>query len=166
MLNPFLPWSEKKKGFPGGSDSNNAYNARNPGSVPGLGRSPGEGNGNPFQHSCLENSMGRGAWWAAVYGVTKSWPDLKLLIQIGTSNPETQMSEKQNDLICKMIAVLKCAWCQGKPDIKHPWKSCSWVDSGPPAGWRSCGWVSRLLRPGARMWARMGVDAVGCIRLW
>ena len=33
---------------------------------------PGEGNGNPFQHSCLENSMDRGAWWAAVYGVTKS----------------------------------------------------------------------------------------------
>ena len=41
------------------------------GSIPGLGRSPGEGNGNPLQYSCLENSMGRGAWWAIVYGVTK-----------------------------------------------------------------------------------------------
>ena len=40
------------------------------GSIPGLGRSPGEGNGNPLQYSCLENSMGRGAWWAIVYGVT------------------------------------------------------------------------------------------------
>ena len=43
------------------------------GSTPGLGRSPGEGNGNPLQHSCLENSMDRGAWQAIVYGVTKSW---------------------------------------------------------------------------------------------
>ena len=41
------------------------------GSIPVLGRSPGEGNGNPLQYSCLENSMDRGAWWATVYGVTK-----------------------------------------------------------------------------------------------
>ena len=39
---------------------------------PGLGRSPGEGNGNPLQYSCLENSMDGGAWWATVHGVTKS----------------------------------------------------------------------------------------------
>ena len=43
-----------------------------PGSVPGLGRSPGEGNGNPLQYSCLENSMDRGVWRATVLGVTKS----------------------------------------------------------------------------------------------
>ena len=43
-----------------------------PGSIPGLGRSPGEGNGNPLQCSCLKNSMDRGAWWATVHGVTKS----------------------------------------------------------------------------------------------
>ena len=43
-----------------------------PGSIPGLGRSPGEGNGYPLQYSCLENSMDRGAWWATVYGVAKS----------------------------------------------------------------------------------------------
>ena len=42
------------------------------GSVPGSGRSPGEGNGNPLQYSCLENSMDRGAWQATVHGVTKS----------------------------------------------------------------------------------------------
>ena len=41
------------------------------GSIPGLGRSPGEGNGNPFQYSCLENPMDGGAWWATVHGVTK-----------------------------------------------------------------------------------------------
>ena len=42
------------------------------GSVPGLGRSPGEGNGNPLQYSCWENPMDRGAWWAPVHGVAKS----------------------------------------------------------------------------------------------
>ena len=47
-------------------------NAGDPCSIPGLGRSPGEGNGNPLQYSCLKNSMDRGAWWATVHGVTKS----------------------------------------------------------------------------------------------
>ena len=51
--------------FPGGSDSKvSAYNVEDQGSVPGLGRSPGEGNGNPLQYSCLENPMDKGAWWA------------------------------------------------------------------------------------------------------
>ena len=45
-----------------------AFNAGDPGSIPGSGRSPGEGNGNPLQYSCLENSMDRGAWWA-----TRTW---------------------------------------------------------------------------------------------
>ena len=49
--------------FPGGSDSKaSAYNAGDPGSIPGWGRSSVEGNGNPFQYSCLENSMDRGTW--------------------------------------------------------------------------------------------------------
>ena len=42
------------------------------GSIPGPGRSPGGGNGNPLQFSCLENPMDRGAWWAVIFGVTKS----------------------------------------------------------------------------------------------
>ena len=57
-------------GFPGGSGSKeSACNAGDQGSISGLGRSPGEGNGNPVQYSCVENSMDRGAWWARVYGV-------------------------------------------------------------------------------------------------
>ena len=61
-------------GFPGGvSDGKeSAYNSGDPGLIPGSGRSPGEGNGNPLQYPCLENSMDRGAWWATVHGVTKS----------------------------------------------------------------------------------------------
>ena len=49
-----------------------ACNAGDPGLIPGLGRSPGEGNGNPFQYSCLGNPIDRGAWRATVHGVTKS----------------------------------------------------------------------------------------------
>ena len=61
-------------GFPGGSDGKeSACNDGDPGSVPGLGRSPGERNGCPLQYSCLEDSMDRGAWLAIVRGVTKSW---------------------------------------------------------------------------------------------
>ena len=51
-------------------------NAGNPGSIPGLRRFPGEGNGNPLQYSRLGNSMDRGAWHTAVYGVTKDWTQL------------------------------------------------------------------------------------------
>ena len=50
-----------------------ACNVGDIGSLPGLGRSPGEGNGNPLQYSCLENPMDRGVWWATVHGVAKDW---------------------------------------------------------------------------------------------
>ena len=57
------------KGFPGGAEVKvSACNVGDLGSIPGLGRSPGEGNGNPFQYSCLENPMDGGAWWATVHG--------------------------------------------------------------------------------------------------
>ena len=60
-------------GFPGGSDGKaSACNAGDPGSIPGLGRSPGEGNGNPLQYSCLGNPTDGGAWLVTVHGVTKS----------------------------------------------------------------------------------------------
>ena len=59
--------------FPGGSDGKaSVYNPGDPGSIPGSGRSPGEGNGNPLQSSYLENPMDGGAWWATVHGFTKS----------------------------------------------------------------------------------------------
>ena len=60
-------------GFPGGSDSEEfACNAADPGSIPGSGRSPGEGNGYPLQYSFLENFMDRGAWQAPVHGDAES----------------------------------------------------------------------------------------------
>ena len=64
------------KVFPGGPVVKNppasAGDIGDMGSIPGLGRSPGEGNGNPFQYSCLGNPMDRGAWWATFHGVAKS----------------------------------------------------------------------------------------------
>ena len=57
----------------------NAGDVRDTGLIPGLGRSPGEGNGNPLQFSCLENPMDRGAWWATVHRVAKSQTRLKRL---------------------------------------------------------------------------------------
>ena len=53
-----------------------AYNAGDLSSIPGLGRSPGEGHGNPLYYSCLENSMDRGTWWATVHGIAKNWTRL------------------------------------------------------------------------------------------
>ena len=66
-----------KQGFPGGPVLKNlpanAGDTGDAGSIPGLGRSLGVENGNPLQYSCLENFMDRGAWWAMIHGVTKSW---------------------------------------------------------------------------------------------
>ena len=63
----------RRGGFPGGSEvKTSACNVGDPGSIPGSRRSPGEGNGNPLQYSCLGNPMDGGAWWATVHGVAKS----------------------------------------------------------------------------------------------
>ena len=65
------------RGFPGSSDGKvSAYNVGDLGSIPGSGRSPGEGNENTLQYSCLENPMDQGAWWARVHGVAKSQTQL------------------------------------------------------------------------------------------
>ena len=63
--------------FPSGSDGEKSVcNAEDLGSIPGLGRAPGEGNSNPLQYFCLENPMDGGAWWATLRGVSKSWTQL------------------------------------------------------------------------------------------
>ena len=64
-------------GFPGGSELKaSACNAGDLGSIPGSGRSPGDGNGNPLEYSCLENSVDRGAWRTAIHGVVKNQTEL------------------------------------------------------------------------------------------
>ena len=76
VLVAYLAYTIMNEGlFPGGSAVNPPANANSGdvGSRPGLGKSPGEGNGNRLQYSCLENPMDRGAWWARVHWVAKSW---------------------------------------------------------------------------------------------
>ena len=73
----FKMHSEQECGFSGGSDGKeSACNVGHLGLIPGWGRSLGRGNGNPLQYSCLENPMDRGAWWATIHGVPKSWTQL------------------------------------------------------------------------------------------
>ena len=62
-----------------------ACSAGDPGLIPGLGRSPGEGNGDPLQYPCLENLMDRGAWWAAVLGSQRVGHDLATNTHFGLS---------------------------------------------------------------------------------
>ena len=75
VLEPFHSWNthDLLRGYPGGSDGKaSVCNAGDHNSIPGLGRSPGEGNGSPLQYFCLENPMDGGDWWATVHGVAKS----------------------------------------------------------------------------------------------
>ena len=75
-------WGLLNRSFPGSTvvknPPANAGDRRDEGSIPAWWRSPGEGNGNRLQYSCLENSMDRGAWWATVNGVAKSWIRLSI----------------------------------------------------------------------------------------
>ena len=76
MMQLLIPLSSSKSimGFLGGPMVKNPpANAGDVGLIPGWGRSPGGGNGNPLQYSCLENPMDRGVWWVTVHGVMKSW---------------------------------------------------------------------------------------------
>ena len=72
-----VAYSCPQLGLPGGSDGEeSACSAGDPGLIPGWGRSPGGGHGNPLQYSCLEKPMDRGAWCVTAHGVTKSWTRL------------------------------------------------------------------------------------------
>ena len=106
--------------FPSGSDGKEpACNARDPGLTPGSGRSSGEGIGYTLQYSCLENSMDRGAWWATVHGVAKSWRWLKWL---STHVPK---------LLC---GSLMCSFLKLNNNIS--WHECNNV-SNPFMNWRT-----------------------------
>ena len=77
---------------------NPSANAGDVGSVPGLGRSPGGGHGDPFQYSCLENPLDRGAWWATAHGVGKSWMRLQQLSTFACTLLFTSFSRVSNQL--------------------------------------------------------------------
>ena len=114
-----------KRGFPGSSASKeSACNARDPGSIPGWGRSPGEGNGHPHQYSCLENSMDRGAWWATVHGIVESDCDwvtntqhththTEILQRTKKGNKTVKLQELPTHLVsCILQGYKTWRWCQ------------------------------------------------------
>ena len=89
------------------SDKESACNAGDRGSIPGLGRSPGGGHGNPLQYSCLENSMDRGAQQVAVHGVAKSWTQLKQLSTAAAYNDNYAPTFRRNKCWeCKEVGVI------------------------------------------------------------
>ena len=75
-----------------------ACNAGDPGSIPSLRRSPGEGNGNPLQYSCLENPMDRGAWQATVYGITSVGHDL-------ATKPPPPFNHQLTQYLCQALGI-------------------------------------------------------------
>ena len=98
-----------QQGFPGGSDGKeSAHNAGDLSSIPGLERSPGEGNGYPLQYFCLEKSMDRRAWWATVHRVTKSEYDWTTSFTLANNNNKTHKSTtaEMNDLLNLQIQLL------------------------------------------------------------
>ena len=99
--------------FPGDSTIKKKLpcNAGDTGQMPGSGRSPRERNGNPLKYSCLENSKDRGAWWATVHGLTKSWTRLSNWTTAANSlcHPDkTKSATHSNLIICEMALSQNC----------------------------------------------------------
>ena len=89
------------------SDKESACNAGDPGSIPGLGRSPGEGHGNPLQYSCLENPKDGGAWWATIHEVAESQTRLKRLSSSSSSGGGKQPARQcRRHKRCRLIRGL------------------------------------------------------------
>ena len=108
-------------GFPGGSNGEeSACNAGDPGSIPGSGRSPGEGNGNPLQYSCPENSMDRGAWRAHSMGLPRAGHDWATNTQEAQSPFPLLVTSLQ--IYCSFVKVL--LWAQ---DLTPNWVAHHWV---------------------------------------
>ena len=126
-----IPYSEVKA---------SACNAGDLGLIPGSGRSPGEGNGNPLQYSCLENPMDRGAWWATVHGIAKSrtWiSDFTFTFTLHPINLKTKGKERKKKQTNKkknsVDIIKKCFW------RKH---YSLWV----PGFWGQTTWILILSR--------------------
>ena len=102
----------------------NAGDARDTGSVPGLGRSPGEGNGYLLQYSCLENPMDRGAWWATVHRVAKSWTRLKWLSSSSSGRCRTPHHVHIQGWSEVNLEILRCCPLCGKLLDSRNWRHC------------------------------------------
>ena len=113
----WIRWLKKKK---------SACNAGDVGSIPGSGRSPGEGNGNPLQYSFLENSMDRGSWQATVPGVTKSWTRLSDWTTTSQQRQDYRIQIKALFALTQIFeAGTRCEddTLQGWFFLRHKWKN-------------------------------------------
>ena len=125
LSNMALPVCEERpyyEYFPGGAEVKAfACNVGDLGSIPGLGRSPGEGNGNPLQYSCLENPMDGGAWWATVHGSQRVGHDWATSLSLSDSvfyaylEPEEDTRPREANLIGCLVTCAVDWCCQTKP---------------------------------------------------
>ena len=94
--------------FPGGSEVKaSAFNVGDPGLIPGPGRSPGEGNGNPLQYSCLENPMDGEAWQATVHGVTKNRTQLSDFTYLQRVQNKQNEADTDRELASRDITMVR-----------------------------------------------------------
>jgi len=119
--------------LPGGSEVKaSARNAGDLGSIPGSGRSPGEGNGNPLQYSCLENPMGGGAWWATVHGGRTEQPHFHFhYVSYRCHSDSISIHYKMIIMICLVnichcTNILQYKWLYSSCCTFHPHLFCSW----------------------------------------
>ena len=117
-------------------------NTGDAGSIPGLGRSPGGGNGNPLQYSCLENPMGRGAWQATVCGISKSRTQLTMCAKTCVQRPQRdergRPSRPQRFCGLKLSAKQEISTRTPTPPPSSLWPNCH--PSGPPAAQTTGKW--------------------------
>ena len=110
-------------GFPGGSDiKESACNVTDQDSIPGPGRSPGEGNGYPLQYSCLKNSMDREAQWVTVHSVSKHWLQLTLSLSM------IRLKEE----VFNAVELALAFWVQVDDEVR--WGMCQDQDLGVEEG--------------------------------
>ena len=122
---------KSRVGFPGASVVKNSPAKADVGSVPGLGRSPREGNGNSLQYSCLEHSMDRGAWWATVHRITKSWTWLKWV-----NNSKSQGWAHEYIYMCAHVRVHAHAYAPFWESAFTLFKSIQTLSFQRPWSWR------------------------------
>ena len=121
IIKPCFPFSSVSK--------ESACCAGDPGSIPGSGRSPGEGNGTPLQDACLENLMDRGGWWAAVHGVAKSqarlsdWHNATIYLSLHKWTFEEEMATSSRILAWRIAWIEEPGSLQsrGSQRVRHNW---------------------------------------------
>ena len=127
--------SDMQKDFPGGSDSKaSCLQCGRPGSIPGSGRSSGEGNGNPLQYFCLENPMDRGAWWAKDHEVTKSQTRLSDFTFTFRYADDTTLTAESKEELRRFLMKVKEE--REKVGLKLNIQKTKIMASGPITSWQ------------------------------